>query len=171
MGTPKAELVVDSERLVDRAVRVLHAAGCRRVFAVVREGTAVPNAQVVVNPEPDRGLGSSLILAVEAASRQGPPDALAVLLVDLPGVGPDAVRSVIGGWRPGRIAMASYQGRRGHPIVMAPARWQEAIALAEPDEGARRLLAARPDLVDEVDVAGDPSDLDTPEDLRRWAAR
>ncbi|MDT4942930.1 MAG: hypothetical protein QOJ34_3019, partial [Pseudonocardiales bacterium] len=36
------------------------------------------------------------------------------------------------------------------------------------DEGARALLAARPDLVDEVDVPGDPTDLDTPADLARW---
>jgi molybdenum cofactor cytidylyltransferase/nicotine blue oxidoreductase len=54
---------------------------------------------------------------------------------------------------------------------MAPALWREALALAGPDEGARALLASRPDLVDEVDVPGDPTDLDTPDDLARWQPR
>jgi molybdenum cofactor cytidylyltransferase/nicotine blue oxidoreductase len=51
---------------------------------------------------------------------------------------------------------------------MAPDLWRTALELAGPDEGARRLLAARPDLVDEVRVDGDPADLDTPGDLTRW---
>jgi molybdenum cofactor cytidylyltransferase/nicotine blue oxidoreductase len=51
---------------------------------------------------------------------------------------------------------------------MSPALWREALAAAGEDEGARRLLGARPELVDEVAVAGDPTDLDTPAELRRW---
>jgi molybdenum cofactor cytidylyltransferase/nicotine blue oxidoreductase len=52
---------------------------------------------------------------------------------------------------------------------MAPPLWQEALAQAGPDEGARRFLQAHPELVDEVAVPGDPADLDTPADLRRWS--
>lgn len=168
MGGPKASLVVDGARLVDRAVATARSAGCEPVLAVVREGTVVSDARVVVNPAPERGMRSSLKLAVDAA---GPVDALAVLLADLPGVPVDAVRAVVAAWRPGRIAVARYAGRRGHPTVMAPALWREALALAGPDEGARALLASRPDLVDEVDVPGDPTDLDTPDDLARWQPR
>jgi len=43
--------------------------------------------------------------------------------------------------------------------------------MAGPDEGARRFLESRPDLVDEVLVEGDPVDLDTPEDLAAWDTR
>ena len=111
---------------------------------------------------------SSLDLAVAAADDA---DALAVLLVDAPGVGADAVRAVLAAWRPGRIAVGRYGDRRGHPTVAAPAEWRAALALAGPDEGARALLAGRPDLVDEVEVPGDPTDLDTPEDLARWTGR
>jgi molybdenum cofactor cytidylyltransferase/nicotine blue oxidoreductase len=136
------------------------------VIAVVRDGTEVAGATRVVNPEPGRGMLSSLALAVDAAADA---DALAVLLVDVPGIGADAVRAVVGAWRPGRVAIGRYQGRRAHPTVMAPTLWRAALALAGPDEGARALLASRPELVDEVEVAGDPRDLDTPEDLRRWS--
>ena len=165
MGQPKAELVVGFDRLVDRAIGAATEAGCTPVLAVVRPGTAVDDAVPVVNPAPERGMRSSLRLAVEAA---GAVDALAVLLVDTPGIGADAIRAVCAAWTPGRIAVGRYAGRRGHPTVMAPDLWGVAIHLAGPDEGARALLAARPELVDEVDVAGDPADLDTPADLREW---
>jgi molybdenum cofactor cytidylyltransferase/nicotine blue oxidoreductase len=169
MGAPKAELVLDGGRLVDRAVAAAQDAGCAPVIAVVRAGTSVPGATAVVNPGPERGMRSSLALAVEAA----PADVagLAVLLVDAPGVGSAAVRAVVAAWTPGRIAVGRFRGRRGHPVVMAPAMWRSALELAAPDEGARALLAARPELVDEVDVPGDPMDLDTPEDVARWQRR
>jgi len=166
MGRPKAEIEVDGTRLLDRAVAALRGGGCDPVIAVVRDGTAVEGAHAVVNPDPSRGMRSSVELAVRAA---GDCDALAVLLVDVPGVDAPAIASVVTAWRPGRIAVARYGSRRGHPTVMAPRLWREALALAGPDEGARALLAARADLVDEVPVAGDGStDLDTPADLAAW---
>lgn len=169
MGRPKAELLVDGVRLLDRAVATVREAGCDPVFAVVPDGTHVQGATAVVNPAPERGMRSSLELAVQAAAAC---DALAVVLVDMPGVGVDAIRAVTRRWQPGRIAVASYPQRpRAHPVVMAPALWREALALAGPDEGARALMKRRADLVDEVEVAGDADDLDTPEDVRRWAAR
>ena len=165
MGGPKADLVVDGTRLLDRAAAALTAAGCAPVLAVVRDGTEVDGATAVVNLDPERGMRSSLALAVDAA---GDADALAVVLVDAPGIGADAIRAVVDAWRPGRIATARYAGRRGHSVVMAPDLWREALERAAPDDGARPLLKARPELVDEVDVPGDPTDLDTPEDLTRW---
>ncbi|HET8581621.1 MAG TPA: nucleotidyltransferase family protein [Jatrophihabitans sp.] len=168
MGTPKAELRIDGTRLLDRAVAALTGAGCAPVVAVIRHGTQVAGATPVVNPDPERGMRSSLALAVDAVGDAG---ALAIVLVDAPGIGPGAIRAVVDAWRPGRIATARYAGRRGHPVVMAPALWRQALALAGPDEGARPLLKARPELVDEVDVPGDPTDLDTPDDVRHWLDR
>ncbi|HKC29346.1 MAG TPA: NTP transferase domain-containing protein [Jatrophihabitans sp.] len=166
MGAPKAELVVAGVRLLDRAVRIAADAGCTPVFAVVRDGVQVSGAIAVVNPAPERGMRGSLALAVDAAADA---QALAVLLVDTPGITADAVRAVVAAWRPGRIAVGRYGVRRGHPIVMAPDLWRDAVRMAAADEGARALLAARPDLVDEIEVPGDPSDLDTQEDLAGWS--
>jgi molybdenum cofactor cytidylyltransferase/nicotine blue oxidoreductase len=177
MGAPKAEVTVGGVRLLDRAVAAARAAGCAPVIAVVRAGTRVDGAEPVINPDPDRGMRSSLALAVDAvgdavdavdAGEVGGAEALAVLLVDAPGIGADALRAVVAAWRPGRIAVGRYGGHRGHPIVMAPPLWRAALELAGPDEGARALLSARPELVDEVDVPGNPADLDTPDDLARW---
>lgn len=167
MGAPKAELVIGGRRLLDRAVAVLADAGCAEVLAVVRAGTAVAGATAVVNESPERGMRSSLALAVDAAGPE--TDAIVVLLVDMPGIGPDAVRAVMANWRHDRITVASYVGRRGHPIVMSPQLWREALALAADDEGARALMRTRSELVDEIPAAGDPTDLDTAADLASWA--
>lgn len=168
MGAPKAALNVDGQRLIDRAVTVLAAGGCAQVLAVVRSGLAVPGAQIIVNPLPDRGMRSSLALAVDAADALG-ADALAVVLVDMPGIPAAAVAAILARWTPGRIAIASYDTRRSHPSVMSPELWRTALTLARPDEGARNFLARNPNLVDEVAVDGDPRDLDTPADLNNWS--
>lgn len=162
MGGPKAELVVGGERLLDRAIRALRDGGCEPVYAVIRPSADPGDAVPVVNPDPARGQRSSLEVGVAAA---GASEATAVLLVDTPGIGADAVRAVVGAWRPGRIAMGVVAGRRTHPTVMSFPLWQQAIELAGPDEGARRFLAANPDLIDEIEIDADPRDLDTPADL------
>jgi CTP:molybdopterin cytidylyltransferase MocA len=169
MGRPKADLVAGGTRLLDRAIAAARNGGCAPVIAVVRAGMTADGAVVVVNAQPERGLRSSLDLAVAAAAQQG-VDALVVLLVDAPGVGADAVRVVVSAWSPDRVVRARYGDRPGHPIAMSLEAWRAALAVADLDGGARRFLAAHPDLVDDVPAPGDPSDIDTPEDLLRWSA-
>jgi CTP:molybdopterin cytidylyltransferase MocA len=159
MGRPKAELIVDGERLIDRAVRVLRAGGCDEVVTVVRDGVGSPGARVVVNPEPERGMGSSLRLALAAATGRR----AVILLVDTPGIGAEAVRAVLGVDAP--VVVATYGGDRGHPVVVDHSWWSEVARLAAGDRGARPFLAAHPELVREVECPGDPSDLDTTSDL------
>jgi CTP:molybdopterin cytidylyltransferase MocA len=170
MGTPKADLVVDGRRLVDRAVAVMAHGGCDEIVVVIRAGTGpVDGARVVVNPDPERGMRSSLVAGLDVATG----DAMAVMLVDTPGIEAEAVAAVLDRWRanPERIVVADFDGRRGHPIVMAAEKWRAAVAMAGADEGARRYLAANADMVDDLDVSGDPTDLDRPEDLQAWRAR
>ena len=162
MGQPKAELILDGERLVDRAVRVLRAGGCDEVVTVVREGVTSPDARVVVNPEPERGMGSSLRLALAAATGRR----AVILLVDTPGIGADAVRAVLAVDAP--VVVATYGGRRSHPVVVDHSWWGEVAELAAGDRGARPFLAAHPELVREVECPGDPSDLDTMGELASW---
>jgi len=165
MGTPKAGLILDGQRLIDRAVRALADGGCASVYAVMRDDHTATDAISVINHDADSGMRSSLVLGVAVASDA---DAIVVHLVDLPGIGETAVRAVIEAWTPGRIAVGRIGGRRVHPIVMAPELWLQAADVAEPDEGARRFLAAHPELIDEIEVAGSPRDLDTPADLAAY---
>jgi CTP:molybdopterin cytidylyltransferase MocA len=166
MGRPKADVVLDGHRLVDRASASM--AGCDEVIAVVRPGVAVAGVRTIVNPAPERGMRSSLELAVAAAREQ---DVLVVTLVDLPGITRETVDAVRRAWRPGRVTVGRFGSRRGHPTVMSLELWRAAVSMAGPDEGARLFLAGHPELVDEVDVPGDPADLDRPDDLAAWRSR
>jgi len=165
LGQPKAELVLGGERLVDRAVGVLRAGGCDEVIVVARAGVTVPGAQVVVNPEPERGMGSSLALGLAAA----PGDRVVILLVDTPGITADAVERVRRA--DAGVSIGTYGGRRGHPVSIARWWWPEVVRLAVGDQGARAFLTAHPELVAEVACDGDPADLDTPADVAAWTSR
>lgn len=107
-------------------------------------------------------------MGLTAASREARNGAVAVVLVDVPGLTAQVIATVVQAWKPGRIAVALSGGRRTHPIVMSHPMWSETLASAGPDEGARRFLRAHPHLIDEVEVVFDPSDLDTPADLAAW---
>lgn len=167
MGRPKADIGLGGVRLLNLALETLERSGCWPLLAVVRPGTEC-SAPAVVNPDPERGMRSSLDLAVENLPEN--TAAAAVILVDVPGLTADAVRAVVKGWRPGRVALARTGGHRTHPTVMSIDMWREAIAMAAPDEGARRYLANHPELVDEIRVEFDPRDLDTPAELAAWLA-
>jgi CTP:molybdopterin cytidylyltransferase MocA len=162
LGGPKAELTIAGERLLDRAVRVLSDSGCAEVVAVVRAGIRVEGAVVVVNSDPDRGMGSSLRLGLAAASGER----AAIVLVDTPGITAEAVRLTLGVAAP--VAVATYGGRRGHPVVIDRPLWTNVAALAIGEAGARAFLRQHPELVTEVACPGDPADIDTAEDLARF---
>jgi CTP:molybdopterin cytidylyltransferase MocA len=171
-GGPKAELLVGGERLVDRAVATAHGGGCDAVIVVTRPGPGdAPSAStMVVNPDPDRGMGSSLQLGLQAASGTDAATAI-VLLVDQPGITPAAIARVLraGGDEP-RLCFATYAGVRAHPVRIDRALWADVARSARGDVGARAFARANPGLVDECvcDGLADPTDLDTPADLTDW---
>lgn len=173
LGTPKAQLRLDDVRLVDRAIVVLRDGGCDDVLAVVRSATEVDGARAVVNPEPDRGLSSSLRLGLTAAAQDVGADLAVLLLVDLPGIGAAAVRRVLDAASAGGapIIVATYAGRRGHPVAIRRRHWDEVARLAQGDEGARQFLRTYPELVVDVPCEGDPADIDTPAQLAHWLVR
>ncbi|WP_182879079.1 nucleotidyltransferase family protein [Microbispora sp. H10949] len=184
-GGPKALVEFEGERLAGRGVRLLAEGGCRPVLVVVGAAEAAVEAElkgmakgatedaevgavVVRNPLWETGMGSSL----RAGLRALPPSAAAVViaLADQPLVRPEAVRRLVAAFRDGaRVAVAAYGGVPRNPVLIAREHFAEVEALAVGDVGARPFLRAHPGLVTAVacDDAGDPADVDTPDDLRR----
>lgn len=158
-GGPKAPHVVDGERLVDRAVRVLREGGCDDVTVVLGawEGQ-VPDALVVVNHGWQEGMGSSLRIGLKWARATHAERAL-VTLVDLPGLTPSAVQAIVDA--EGAIVQATYEGEPGHPVRFDAGLLDDVIHAAAGDEGARSFLRGRDD-VTRVELAGlaDGRDLD-----------
>jgi len=130
----------------------------------------------VVNPAPERGLASSLQVGFEAVG----PDATAVLVAlgDQPLVSPEVVRSLVDApadpKRPIVVPVYPDDGGR-NPVLLRRAAFG-LVAEASGDRGLGPVLAAYPELVAEVPVAGVNPDVDTPADHARaiegaWAAR
>ena len=160
-GQPKAPVVIDGERLVDRSVRVLREAGCFPIAVVLGAWIGeVPGAVIINNPDWESGMGSSLRTGLQWATGTD-ADSVVVTLVDLPGLTPQAVSRISD--NPADLVSATFDGQRGHPVKFGRKHWDALIESASGDLGARDYLRSRDDLVlvDVSDVA-DGQDLDTP---------
>jgi CTP:molybdopterin cytidylyltransferase MocA len=105
----------------------------------------------------NRGPGASLRCGLAALAPE--VECAVVVLADGPNLAPPAVERVLGVWREhGGVVAASYDGARGHPLVISPADWRDI-----PDEGLRD----RPVALVSCDDLGAPGDIDTVEDLAK----
>lgn len=140
-----------------------------RAALVAADDRALDGVLVAVNPSPERGLATSLRLGLAAATAAPAPDGVVILLGDQPRVRAEvivALRSAAGTAPAGaRAIVAAYAGDGApNPVLLLPA----GLALAgnlEGDRGVGPLLAANPDLVVRVPIAGANPDVDTPADL------
>lgn len=132
----------------------------------------------VRNPDPGRGLSSSLRVGLDALDDD--VEAALIVLGDQPRVPVRAIRAVLDAPRdPDRPAAVPVYGRDGgrNPVLLHRAGF-DLVEAASGDRGLGPILAARPELVLEVpvrDVAANP-DIDTPADVVElleadWAAR
>lgn len=178
-GQPKALALLHGVPLAQRAVALLRQGGCSPVHLVlgaqaqaVTEAADLTEAIVVHNPDWESGLGSSLQAGL--ASLPSTAAAVAIILADQPLIGPQAVRRVIAAHAAGAaVAVATYGGHFGHPVLLSRRTWPEVARLAQGDTGARPYLRAHPELVVQVpcDGTGTPEDVDTPGDLAALIAR
>jgi CTP:molybdopterin cytidylyltransferase MocA/SAM-dependent methyltransferase len=138
-------------------------------------------AQRVVNPDPSRGLSSSLQLGWAAALAQDPqPGAVLVALGDQPRMDPDVIVALLGEPPdPSRPVVAprfaSSAARNPVRIDVSPAG-AALVQAATGDRGLGPLLDASPELVRWIDVPGDNPDVDARSDLlaaieQDWAGR
>jgi CTP:molybdopterin cytidylyltransferase MocA len=168
-GMPKALVEYEGSLLVERAVRTARAV-CDPVLVVlgaqavdVWRRADLDGAVVLANPDWETGMASSLRTGLAGLQAlPGAVDAALVLLVDMPGMTPAALARMAQEAGPDALAVATYDGVRGHPVLLGREHWAGVAGTATGDEGARRYLAAHE--VTEVDCTGlaDPTDLDVP---------
>lgn len=171
--TPKPLITLGGRTLVDWTLDAAMATDLRPVVLVVgHRGAAVrraapPGVVVVRARKWRRGIAHSLRAALEALDHWARVGAVCVGLADQPLVGVDAYRRLAAAHRKGAVlAVATYDGTRGNPVLLDRSLWRDARKLRG-DVGARALMDRHP--VTEVDCTGtgDPTDVDTLADLRR----
>ena len=168
-GMPKALVEHEGSLLVERAVRTARAV-CDPVLVVlgaravdVWQRADLAGATVLANRDWESGMASSLRTGLDGLRGwPGRIDAALVTLVDMPGMTPQALERLAAVAAPDALAVATYAGVRGHPVLLGREHWAGVAETATGDEGARRYLAAHE--VTEVDCTGlaDPTDLDVP---------
>jgi CTP:molybdopterin cytidylyltransferase MocA len=168
-GMPKALVEYEGSLLVERAVRTATAV-CDPVLVVlgaqaldVWRSADLGGAMVLANQDWETGMASSLRTGLDGLRGwPGRVDAALLLLVDMPGMTPDALARMAEHASPSALAVATYDGVRAHPVLLGRDHWAGVAETATGDEGARRYLAEHG--AAEIDCTGlaDPADLDVP---------
>jgi len=156
-GIPIVRHVIDAVRGADFDEVIV-------VSGAIDLADVVPDDVTLIHNEKwEDGQATSLQAAVAYAASRG-HTAIVVGLGDSPGVSTDAWAAVAA--VENDLATARYGNDQRPPVRLSASMW--ASLPVSGDEGARALLRDHGDIVRPVPVEGDPRDIDTLEDLRRW---
>ena len=159
---------IDGAPMIVHAIAAARAAEVDEVIVVqgsVDLTTHVPDdVTLLANEQWAEGQATSLRAAVAYAQARD-HDVIVVGLGDSPGVTAEVWNAVA--HVDADLASARYSGELRPPVRLAASIWPSLPVSG--DEGARAVMRQRPDLVRPVPVEGDPRDIDTLQDLRRWS--
>ncbi len=169
-GSTKQLAQFEGKPLVLHAVDALNDAGVDEIVVVTGHDADAVEAvlpevvRIARNPGYRDGQASSLSAGLHALDDSS--EAAVILTADQPGVGAEAVRSLIDRFRATRaqVVRLAYIDGPG-PTLLSREIYAEAGHLTG-DVGARELIASHPEWVEEVPIdATAPRDIDTPGDL------
>ncbi len=165
---------IDGAPLLEHTLAALLNGGIRTVIVVlgpdsdqIRTGVSALGGRavrVVVNPDPSRGMLSSIQEGLLTFDRD---EGIAVLPGDMPYVRAGTVATLLEVFgRSGAIVSPRYEGKRGHPVIL-PARLRAEILAADPRGNLHEVLRKHLDERHDVDVMdrGVVRDVDTLADM------
>jgi molybdenum cofactor cytidylyltransferase len=123
---------------------------------------------IVENPRPQDGIGSSIACAVSSVADAA---GWVFALADMPFIKPAVIKRVVSNLEQGATVSAPvYEGRRGHPVGFSHTMYNSLKALSG-DEGAKRLIRnPSPGMIlFQTDEKGVIEDIDSLQDLRERA--
>lgn len=158
-GTPK--ILVPG--WLDHGVNTLRAGGCDIVHVVT--GAARPplpnDVREIYCPEWDQGIGASLRRGLEVLGTEH--ERVVIHLVDYPDIGPDVVSRVLER-ADDSLARAVFDGRPGHPVVVAKKHRAQLAASLRDEDGAGPYLRRHGVLLVECGDLARGHDMDVPAD-------
>jgi len=136
----------------------------------IRQQVNFGSARVVENPVFTEGCSSSYKAGLVALNPES--QAIMIILGDQPGIMPDVIDRLAEEWRrtESLIALCSYNGRKGHPMIFAQPMFEQLAGL-HGDKAAWKLIDANAALVQEVQFdLPFPDDINTAADFERITA-
>lgn len=174
-GSPKALAELDGRPLLQHVLDAAAAAHLQPVIVVLGESAPAIERRIrwrterrIRNPDPARGLSSSLRDGLADLAGIAPRVDAVVLLGDQPRTSPAVIRALVeAADRTDRpiVAPRYTAGGGSNPVFIRRDAFRIARG-AEDDRGLGPILIARPELVTWIDVEGSNPDVDTPADLR-----
>jgi molybdenum cofactor cytidylyltransferase len=175
MGSFKQLLMFGGKTFVECCVDNLLASKAGEVVVVtghreadVRAALGSRPVRFAHNPDYPAGMTSSIQRGVSALSDQS--HACLIALVDQPQIGINVFNRVIEEYltKGPLIVVPTYEGRRGHPIVL-DLKLKAEILQTDPNQGLRQVVDAHRDSTVSVEVPSQTVlfDFDTPEDYKR----
>jgi len=176
MGRDKALLDYRGKTFLEHIVATQREAGLERTVVVlghhaeeIRRAVNLAGAEVVVNQDYRLGQTSSLQAGLRALV-QPETDAVVLCLVDHPAVSADIVKQLVAAFQEtaAPVVVPTYQGRRGHPVLIARPLFGELLSL-DPHQGANTIIRKYRDATHCVEVQ-DPGillDIDDPKAYRQ----
>ena len=170
-GRPMISIVLDEVRRAAPAVTILVLGrGAEAIEAAIDRVDEVR----VDNPDPDRGLGSSLKVGIDALrALPQPVDGAFIVLGDQPLLRADVLTALAAAAASARPAdrpllVPRYEPGEGarNPVLLLRPAWGWVDDL-DADHGLAAIVKRRPDAVLEVPVGGTMPDVDTAADLER----
>jgi len=179
MGYPKALLPLGEELFLTRILRVLREAGFARPRLVLGRAAALIRARIIdyqadiyVNPDPDRGQLSSIQLGISELPEKF--EAAMLWPVDQPAVSVETARRLAGLFimNDCRIAVPLNGVKRGHPAIFHRTLFHEFMD-APMEKGAKGIISRYESetcfLVTDESAAF--TDIDTPSDYQALTGR
>jgi molybdenum cofactor cytidylyltransferase len=175
MGSSKQLLVYHGKTLLHRAAEAGVDSGCSPVIVVLGHDAARMQSElegfpmlIVINPDWQNGMGSSIRVGIERMEKESSVNAVAVMLCDQPYVDASIIRQLLEVYRKknGPIVAASYGQTLGVPAIF-PRRYFAALGQLPASGGAKQLLMNHPTDVFGVPMDEAALDIDTPDDFQK----
>lgn len=176
MGSPKALLAFRGKPFLEHLLEITHHPKISTTRVVlgasaeeIRNRLALPDDSVVLNPDWESGQLSSIQAGIRSLPSAG-LDGIILCLIDHPLISAALVTALIQAFYASgkRIALPTYLGKRGHPVIFASSLFEELLN-ASPEKGARAVVWAHAKEIVEVptDEQGVVLNLNDPDALRR----
>jgi len=174
MGEPKQLMPFRQSTIVEQAIDNLLGSAVNEVIVVVGyraedviKAIAAKPIKLAVNPDYEHGMSTSIIVGLKRLHSE--VEAVMLALGDQPLVNSQTINRLIDEFRDHDkgIAIPTYQGRRGHPIIFA-IKYKEQLLKLKGDVGGRQIIKDHPNDVLEVAVNAESiiADFDTRSDYQ-----